>query len=86
MVRTEYSRSGVKVNFVINQSLLSVCVIVHPITHNPSPLLYRKLVKYDDWCSIVIHVALDNTVITDEICKFIILTFELEKFINFIFS
>ncbi|KAJ6647449.1 Cysteine protease ATG4B [Pseudolycoriella hygida] len=27
----------------------------------------RKLVKYDDWCSIVIHVALDNAVVTDQI-------------------
>ncbi|KAG4074005.1 hypothetical protein HA402_014210 [Bradysia odoriphaga] len=27
----------------------------------------RKLVKYDDWCSIVVHVAMDNVVVTDEI-------------------
>lgn len=27
----------------------------------------RKLVVYDDWSSIAIHVALDNMVITDEI-------------------
>lgn len=25
--------------------------------------------QYDDWCSIVIHVALDNIIVTDEICK-----------------
>lgn len=30
---------------------------------------FRKLVKYDDWCSLVIHVAMDNTIITDEIRK-----------------
>lgn len=28
---------------------------------------FRKLVQYDDWCSISIHVALDNMIITDEI-------------------
>lgn len=27
----------------------------------------RKLVLYDDWSSLAIHVALDNMVITDEI-------------------
>ncbi|KAL5279547.1 ATG4A family protein [Megaselia abdita] len=27
----------------------------------------KKLVCYDDWCSITIHVALDNTVATEEI-------------------
>lgn len=27
----------------------------------------KKLVRYDDWCSIVVHVALDNVVVTDEI-------------------
>ncbi|CAD7080003.1 unnamed protein product [Hermetia illucens] len=27
----------------------------------------KKLVKYDDWCSIEIHVALDNTIVTDDI-------------------
>lgn len=29
----------------------------------------RKLVFYDDWSQISIHVALDNIVITDEIRK-----------------
>lgn len=29
----------------------------------------KKLVKYDEWCSLEIHVALDNTVATDEICN-----------------
>lgn len=32
-------------------------------------LNYRKLVKYDDWCSITIHVAMDNNVVTEEISK-----------------
>uniref|UniRef100_A0A034WL87 Cysteine protease n=1 Tax=Bactrocera dorsalis TaxID=27457 RepID=A0A034WL87_BACDO len=27
----------------------------------------KKLVRYDDWCSIVIHVAMDNTIVTDDI-------------------
>uniref|UniRef100_A0A182TAY6 Cysteine protease n=1 Tax=Anopheles maculatus TaxID=74869 RepID=A0A182TAY6_9DIPT len=27
----------------------------------------KKLVRFDDWCRLVIHVALDNTVATDEI-------------------
>lgn len=27
----------------------------------------KKLVGYDDWCSITIHVALDNTIATDDI-------------------
>lgn len=27
----------------------------------------KKLVVYDDWCSLVIHVALDNTIATDDI-------------------
>uniref|UniRef100_A0A0K8TP81 Cysteine protease n=1 Tax=Tabanus bromius TaxID=304241 RepID=A0A0K8TP81_TABBR len=27
----------------------------------------KKLVQYDDWCSIVIHVAMDNVVVTDDI-------------------
>lgn len=31
----------------------------------------RKLVQYDDWCSIVIHVALDNIIVTDEICMLV---------------
>ncbi|XP_055387232.1 cysteine protease ATG4B [Condylostylus longicornis] len=29
----------------------------------------KKLVGYDDWCSIVVHVALDNTIATDDIDK-----------------
>uniref|UniRef100_A0A182JNG8 Cysteine protease n=1 Tax=Anopheles christyi TaxID=43041 RepID=A0A182JNG8_9DIPT len=29
----------------------------------------KKLVKFDDWCRLVIHVALDNTVATDEIVE-----------------
>lgn len=32
--------------------------------------LIRKLVRYDDWCSLMIHVAMDNTIITDDISKF----------------
>lgn len=27
----------------------------------------KKLIKYDDWCSLVIHVALDNTLVTEEV-------------------
>ena len=27
---------------------------------------------YDDWSSIVIHVAMDNTVIEDDISKFVL--------------
>ncbi|XP_053959172.1 cysteine protease ATG4B [Anastrepha ludens] len=27
----------------------------------------KKLVRYDDWCSIVVHVAMDNTIVTDDI-------------------
>lgn len=27
----------------------------------------KKLMKYDDWCSLVIHVALDNTLVTEEV-------------------
>lgn len=33
---------------------------------------FRKLVKYDDWSSVAIHVALDNTVIINEISKCIV--------------
>ncbi|XP_055598506.1 cysteine protease ATG4B-like [Uranotaenia lowii] len=29
----------------------------------------KKLVKFDDWCNLVIHVALDNTVATDDILE-----------------
>ncbi|XP_052864803.1 cysteine protease ATG4B [Anopheles cruzii] len=29
----------------------------------------KKLVKFDDWCRLVIHVALDNTLATDEIVE-----------------
>lgn len=29
----------------------------------------KKLIVYDDWCSLSIHVALDNTVATEEIRK-----------------
>ncbi|XP_058815447.1 cysteine protease ATG4B [Topomyia yanbarensis] len=29
----------------------------------------KKLVKFDDWSSIVVHVALDNTIATDEILE-----------------
>ena len=29
----------------------------------------RKLAVYDDWSSVVIHVAMDNTVIQDDISK-----------------
>lgn len=29
----------------------------------------KKLVKFDDWCSLVIHVALDNTLATDEVLE-----------------
>ncbi|XP_053672626.1 cysteine protease ATG4B [Anopheles nili] len=29
----------------------------------------KKLVKFDDWCRLVIHVALDNTVATEEIVE-----------------
>ena len=31
--------------------------------------LCRRIVCYDDWSNIVIHVALDNAVIEEEICK-----------------
>ncbi|XP_037927837.1 cysteine protease ATG4B isoform X2 [Teleopsis dalmanni] len=27
----------------------------------------KKLVRYDDWCSIVVHVAMDNIIVTDDI-------------------
>uniref|UniRef100_A0A1I8NR05 Cysteine protease n=1 Tax=Stomoxys calcitrans TaxID=35570 RepID=A0A1I8NR05_STOCA len=27
----------------------------------------KKLVRYDDWCSLMIHVAMDNTIVTDDI-------------------
>ena len=30
---------------------------------------YRRIVCYDEWSNIVIHVALDNAVIEEEICK-----------------
>lgn len=33
---------------------------------------FRKLVKYDEWSSVAIHVALDNTVIIKEIRKFML--------------
>jgi cysteine protease ATG4 len=29
----------------------------------------KKLVVYDDWCSLTINVALDSILATDEICK-----------------
>lgn len=29
----------------------------------------KRLVKYDDWCSLAIHVALDNNVVMQEIIK-----------------
>uniref|UniRef100_A0AAG5DAA0 Cysteine protease n=1 Tax=Anopheles atroparvus TaxID=41427 RepID=A0AAG5DAA0_ANOAO len=29
----------------------------------------KKLVKFDDWCKLVIHVALDNTLATDEVVE-----------------
>lgn len=32
--------------------------------------IYRKLIVYDDWSSLLIHVALDNVVIVNEISKF----------------
>ena len=31
----------------------------------------RKLAVYDEWSSIVIHVALDNTVIVNEISEYL---------------
>ncbi|XP_075153516.1 autophagy-related 4a isoform X2 [Haematobia irritans] len=27
----------------------------------------KKLVRYDDWCSLMIHVAMDSTIVTDDI-------------------
>lgn len=30
----------------------------------------RKLVVYDKWSSLAIHVALDNTVVMEDICKY----------------
>ena len=30
---------------------------------------YRKLAVYDDWSNIVVHIALDNTIIIDDISK-----------------
>lgn len=32
-------------------------------------LFFRKLVVYDEWSSLVIHVAMDNTVIEEDISK-----------------
>jgi hypothetical protein len=32
-------------------------------------LFFRRIVGYDDWSQIVIHVALDNAVIEEEIRK-----------------
>ncbi|XP_038111940.1 cysteine protease ATG4B [Culex quinquefasciatus] len=29
----------------------------------------KKLVKFDDWCSVVVHVALDSTLATDEVVE-----------------
>jgi len=33
-------------------------------------IYYRKLVIYDNWSSLVIHVAMDNTVIEHDIRKY----------------
>ena len=33
-------------------------------------IFFRKLVVYDEWSSITIHVALDNTLIVNDVCKF----------------
>lgn len=32
--------------------------------------LFRKLVVYDEWSSITIHVALDNTLVVNDVCKY----------------
>lgn len=32
-----------------------------------SMILHRKLVRYDDWSSITIHVALDNALVVNDI-------------------
>lgn len=59
-------------------TVAQVLKYVHPsrLCHAVEPLIkgikclvarFRKLVKFDDWCRLVIHVALDNTLATDEI-------------------
>jgi len=35
-----------------------------------SPVMCRKLAVYDRWTDLVIHTAMDNCVIIDDICKF----------------
>lgn len=40
---------------------------------------FRKLVKYDDWCSITIHVAMDNNIVTEEISEFTLPCMQLER-------
>ncbi|EFN74681.1 Cysteine protease ATG4B [Camponotus floridanus] len=34
----------------------------------------KKLVVYDEWSSITIHVALDNTLIINDICKYAVIS------------
>lgn len=67
MVWTKYSSTSFKVS---NTELI---LLKRLLFHQWNFLyyLFRKLVKYDDWCSIAIHVAMDNNIVTEEISKFI---------------
>lgn len=40
-------------------------------------MLFRKLVPYDDWSNLMIHVAMDNTVVIDDICEIKLIHFML---------
>jgi len=43
-------------------------VSMHVIVYNVGYLyVYRKLATYDSWSGLVVHIAMDNTVVTDDI-------------------
>ena len=44
-------------------------IIIVVITVSEKNFLNRKLTSFDDWSSLCVHIAMDNTVIIDDISK-----------------
>lgn len=75
MVWAKHSSSSIKVRCTLKRSLI---VTGNYLSVGRSALftlrieflcMNRKLAVYDDWSSLVIHVAMDNTVIENDISK-----------------
>lgn len=60
MVRSKYHSTGVKVSFFIKASLLI-------LYYTPAHLCCRKLIVYEEWCNLSIHIAMDNLIVLDDV-------------------